>query len=49
MKKKKKICGENRNSYYKTDTDATAMVLKEDYYSKSFMLDIIYKLWCQVE
>lgn len=29
-----KICGENRNSYYKTDKDATAMVLKEDYYSK---------------
>ena len=32
---KEKICGENRNSYYKTDHDATAMVLKEDYYSKS--------------
>ena len=32
---KEKICGENRNSYYKTDTDATAMVLKADYYSKS--------------
>ena len=32
---KEKICGKNRNSYYKTDTDATAMVLKEDYYSKS--------------
>ena len=31
---KEKICGENRNSYYKTDHDATAMVLKEDYYSK---------------
>lgn len=31
---KEKICGENRNSYYKTDVDATAMVLKEDYYSK---------------
>ena len=29
------ICGENRNSYYKTDKDATAMVLKEDYYSKT--------------
>lgn len=27
------ICGENRNSYYKTDHDATAMCLKEDYYS----------------
>lgn len=32
---KEEICGENRNSYYKTDKDATAMVLKEDYYSKS--------------
>ena len=32
---KERICGENRNSYYKTDKDATAMVLKEDYYSKS--------------
>lgn len=32
---KERICGENRNSYYKTDQDATAMVLKEDYYSKS--------------
>lgn len=32
--KKKRICGENRNSYYKTDKDATAMVLKKDYYSK---------------
>ena len=31
---KEAICGENRNSYYKTDTDATAMVLKKDYYSK---------------
>lgn len=28
------ICGENRNSYFKTDKDATAMVLKENYYSK---------------
>ena len=27
------ICGDNRNSYYKTDKDATAMCLKEDYYS----------------
>ncbi len=27
------ICGTNRNSYYKTDNDATAMCLKEDYYS----------------
>ena len=26
------ICGE-RNSYYKTDKDASAMCLKEDYYS----------------
>ena len=31
---KERICGENRNSYFKTDRDATAMVLKEDYYSK---------------
>ena len=31
---KENICGENRNSYFKTDKDATAMVLKEDYYSK---------------
>ncbi len=31
---KENICGKNRNSYYKTDKDATAMVLKEDYYSK---------------
>lgn len=31
---KEKLCGEDRNSYYKTDIDATAMVLKEDYYSK---------------
>lgn len=27
------LCGDNRNSYYKTDIDATAMCLKEDYYS----------------
>lgn len=32
---KERICGENRNSYYKTDKDATAMVLKTDYYSKN--------------
>ena len=32
---KERICGKNRNSYYKTDQDATAMVLKEDYYSKT--------------
>lgn len=31
---KERICGENRNSYFKTDKDATAMVLKEDYYSR---------------
>lgn len=31
---KEETCGENRNSYYKTDKDATAMMLKEDYYSK---------------
>ena len=31
---KERICGEKRNSYFKTDHDATAMVLKEDYYSK---------------
>lgn len=30
---KERICGENRNSYFKTDHDATAMCLKEDYYS----------------
>lgn len=30
---KNRICGPNRNSYYKTDHDATAMCLKEDYYS----------------
>lgn len=29
---KEEICGD-RNSYYKTDVDATAMCLKEDYYS----------------
>lgn len=28
-----KICGPDRNSYYLTDHDATAMCLKEDYYS----------------
>ena len=31
---KERICGKNRNSYFKTDKDATAMMLKEDYYSK---------------
>ena len=31
--KKEEICGPNRKSYYKTDHDATAMCLKEDYYS----------------
>lgn len=30
---KETICGPNRNSYYKTDHDATAMCLKQDYYS----------------
>jgi len=28
-----RICGPDRNSYYKTDTGSTAMCLKEDYYS----------------
>jgi transposase len=28
-----RICGPGRNSFYKTDRDATAMCLKEDYYS----------------
>lgn len=30
---KETICGPNRNSYYKTDHDATAMCLKQDYYN----------------
>ena len=30
---KEETCGPNRNSYFKTDKDATAMCLKEDYYS----------------
>lgn len=30
---KERLCGEGRNSYYRTDVDATAMALKEDYYS----------------
>lgn len=30
---KEAICGPDRNSYYKTDHDATAMTLKNDYYS----------------
>ena len=30
---KEMICGPDRNSYYKTDHDATAMALKTDYYS----------------
>ncbi len=30
---KEEICGPDRNSYYKTDHDATAMTLKTDYYS----------------
>lgn len=30
---KERICGPNRNSFFKTDHDATAMCLKEDYYS----------------
>ena len=30
---RERICGEGRNSYYKTDVGATAMCLKEDYYS----------------
>lgn len=28
-----RICGPDRNSFYKTDNDATAMALKTDYYS----------------
>lgn len=31
---KERICGDNGNSYFKTNHDITAMVLKEDYYSK---------------
>ena len=30
---KESICGPNRNSFFKTDHDATAMCLKRDYYS----------------
>ena len=30
---KERICGSDRNSYYKSDHDATAMTLKADYYS----------------
>ena len=30
---KERICGPDRNSYYKTDHDATAVCLKEDFYS----------------
>lgn len=28
---KEAVCGPNRNSYYKTDHDATAMCLKQDF------------------
>lgn len=43
---KERICSENRNSYYKTDKDATAMVKKKIIILKismCFMLYIIYK------
>lgn len=30
---KERICGDNRKSYFKTDHDATAMCLKDDYYA----------------
>lgn len=30
---KERICGPDRKSYYKTDHDATAMCLKDDYYA----------------
>lgn len=30
---KERICGDGRRSYFKTDHDATAMCLKQDYYS----------------
>ena len=30
---KERICGEDRNSYFKSDHDATAMTMKSDYYS----------------
>ena len=30
---KEEICGPDRNSYFKADKDATAMTLKEDFYS----------------
>ncbi len=40
---KDEICGPNRNSYYKTDYDATAMCLKQDYYS-GLGSNIIFKL-----
>ena len=30
---KERICGSNRNSFYKLDHDASAMCMKEDYYS----------------
>lgn len=30
---KEMICGKNRKSYFKTDHDATAMCMKDDYYS----------------
>lgn len=44
---KELICGENRNSYYKTDYAATTMCLKSDYYSglgTNFHAHIILKL-----
>lgn len=42
---KESICGDNRNSYYKTDHDATAMALKTDYYTLIPMLDGYYKYY----
>lgn len=33
FEEKEEICGPERNSYFKTDHDATAMCLKSDYYS----------------
>ena len=46
---KETICGPGRNSYYKTDHDATAMCLKADYYSGlGSSLHAAYQIQCIV-
>lgn len=49
QEEKIRICGEDRNSYSKTDNDATFMHMKYDYYNNTGVFKPGYNLQCLIK